>query len=355
MLKSAYMSVAMPAGLFLRLCLRNFFNLAPWYLPRMLFVLQSSVWTSVLNIREKRRFATALAQAPLPSAPVFIVGHWRTGTTFLHQLFHADPQFATASLYETCYPGSFLSARPFVAPIMKKMVSHTRAMDNVRVGMDEPQEDEYALYRMGAPSPLQELCFTKYTQYFLLNNRIMDLSQKQQKLWKEKFHEFARKLYYLHKKPLVFKNPFHSFRIPLLRELFPDARFIHITRDPYAVVASTRHLWKVVGKQNTFSWKWHVPTFADITRGWLKIEKRIAADLSSVKEANKTFIHYEQLSAEPRKSYERICADLNIDLPENSSRKIEEFLDSLGAYRKNSFRLTSQQRKIIETILQNES
>jgi hypothetical protein len=44
-------------------------------------------------------------------------------------------------------------------------------------------------------------------------------------------------------KPLILKSPPHTGRIELLAELFPDARFIHITRDPESLFASSRNLW----------------------------------------------------------------------------------------------------------------
>ena len=33
--------------------------------------------------------------------PVFIIGHWRSGTTHLHYVFHKDNQFGTLSNYQT--------------------------------------------------------------------------------------------------------------------------------------------------------------------------------------------------------------------------------------------------------------
>src|SRR5581483_11720823 len=47
-------------------------------------------------------------------------------------------------------------------------------------------------------------------------------------------------------RPLILKSPPHTARIRLLLKLFPDARFVHIRRDPYAVFRSTIGLLKVV-------------------------------------------------------------------------------------------------------------
>ncbi|MCD8529275.1 MAG: sulfotransferase, partial [Chitinophagales bacterium] len=35
--------------------------------------------------------------------PVFILGHWRSGTTHLHYILHHDPQFGTLSNYQSFF------------------------------------------------------------------------------------------------------------------------------------------------------------------------------------------------------------------------------------------------------------
>src|SRR5687768_18104609 len=44
----------------------------------------------------------------------------------------------------------------------------------------------------------------------------------------------------------ILKSPPHTCRVPTLLRLFPDARFVHIVRDPYAVYPSTLHLWRIL-------------------------------------------------------------------------------------------------------------
>ena len=55
-----------------------------------------------------------------------------------------------------------------------------------------------------------------------------------------------KKLTLRYGRPLVLKSPPHTARIRLLLGLFPDARFVHIHRDPYVVFRSTRHMIRVV-------------------------------------------------------------------------------------------------------------
>ena len=42
----------------------------------------------------------------------------------------------------------------------------------------------------------------------------------------------------------MLKSPPHTFRLPMLQQMFPQARYIHLVRDPYDVFPSTVRLWK---------------------------------------------------------------------------------------------------------------
>ena len=59
--------------------------------------------------------------------------------------------------------------------------------------------------------------------------------------WKQALVLFLKKLTWKYRKPLLLKSPPHTCRIKLLLGLFPEARFVHIHRDPFAVYQSMRH------------------------------------------------------------------------------------------------------------------
>ena len=42
-------------------------------------------------------FTQRLQRVQLPDDPIVVIGHWRSGTTYLHQLMACDPCVATAS------------------------------------------------------------------------------------------------------------------------------------------------------------------------------------------------------------------------------------------------------------------
>jgi len=64
--------------------------------------------------------------------------------------------------------------------------------------------------------------------------------------WEHALATFLKKLTVRFARPLVLKSLPHTARIRLLLALFPEARFVHIHRNPYVVFPSTRHLIRVV-------------------------------------------------------------------------------------------------------------
>ena len=63
--------------------------------------------------------------------------------------------------------------------------------------------------------------------------------------WKTTFYRLLQQITVKDPRRLVLKSPPHTCRIPTLLDLFPDARFVHIVRDPSVVYPSTLHLWRV--------------------------------------------------------------------------------------------------------------
>ena len=51
-------------------------------------------------------------------------------------------------------------------------------------------------------------------------------------------------------KRLVLKSPPHTARVPVLLDLFPRAKFVHIVRDPRVVFPSTLNLWMAMARKH---------------------------------------------------------------------------------------------------------
>ena len=50
----------------------------------------------------------------------------------------------------------------------------------------------------------------------------------------------------------MLKSPTHTARVRTILEVFPDAKFIHIVRDPLVLFPSTVRLWKSLSEVQGF-------------------------------------------------------------------------------------------------------
>jgi hypothetical protein len=101
-------------------------------------------------------------------------------------------------------------------------------------------EDEFALCAATGISPYMSSSFPRrhehYDRYLTLRN----VPEPEIARWKSALSLFLKKLAWKYQRPIVLKSPTHTCRIRLLLEIFPDARFVHIHRNPYAVFLSNR-------------------------------------------------------------------------------------------------------------------
>src|SRR5262249_51674170 len=189
-------------------------------------------------------FGYRVDRTPIHHAPLFIVGHWRTGTTLLHELLILDERHNSPNTFQCLAPNHFLLTEKVLTRLLFWLLPSRRPMDNMAAGWDKPQEDEFALCLLGAPSPYLSIAFPNHPPQDQEACDLERLPAREREAWKRTFVRFLRQLTYRDPRRLILKSPTHSFRIRTLLELFPDARFVHIVRDPYAVYPSTINLWK---------------------------------------------------------------------------------------------------------------
>ena len=215
------------------------------HLPRALVQTALSAANSAGARLERLRFGRRIDATPVP-APLFILGHYRSGTTHLHNLLAQDPQFAAPTFFQALNPHTFLTNEGFAAPLADRLIVRRRYQDEMALGAGVPSEDEFALCVMTGLSPYMDWYFpgdgAVYDRYLTFR----EATDGEVVRWENALTLFLKKLTLRHGRPLVLKSPPHTARIRLLLGLFPDARFVHIHRDPYVVFRSTRHMIRAV-------------------------------------------------------------------------------------------------------------
>ena len=196
----------------------------------------------------------------LEGDPIFIIGHWRTGTTLLHELLAMDGRLRCPTTFECFTPNNFLISETLLKPWSGFTLPRRRPPDNMQMGWDLPQEDEFALCNMGVPCPYWGIAFPNQPRQADGLFRVGPARRLPAPPLAAALRTFLARLTYKRPGRIVLKSPPHTFRLPILREMFPDARFIHLVRNPYVVFPSTVRLWKSLYVLNSYQ----EPTCADL-------------------------------------------------------------------------------------------
>ena len=212
--------------------------------PLAVSVSAATVANSVLASLQSLLFRRRIDAVQLADDPIFIVGHWRSGTTLLHELLAMDPRHAYPDTYACLAPSHFLISRHLVTWWLQFLMPTRRPMDNVRVGWKQPQEDEWALCLLGLPSPYRTVAFPRRLPQCPEYLTLRELTETARQNWDNTFLRFLKCVAWGQKPGrLVLKSPTHTARVAQLRKLFPNARFVHVVRDPLTVFPSTLRLW----------------------------------------------------------------------------------------------------------------
>ncbi len=221
----------------------NRFAVSPHRIAMALLCTGASVFHSCFRALQTVIYGRRIERTEIADGPVFIVGHWRSGTTLLHELLAQDPRHAYPTNYQCFAPHHFLLTEWWCKRIFGFLLPKQRPMDNMAVGWDRPQEDEFALCALGVPSPYWALGFfnTPQCPEYL---DVQGLPARALARWKAAVVRLVKLMTFRHGKRLILKSPTHTARLGVLSEMFPRARFIHIVRDPEVLFPSTVNLWK---------------------------------------------------------------------------------------------------------------
>jgi len=188
-------------------------------------------------------------------SPVFIIGHWRSGTTHIHNILSMDPGFFYQNKYQNFFSDNFLTTEDVFKPVLSKMMNSAspvkgwKAKAHKTMNMDTPSESDTALI-----SEISEFTYhwghlfpKAWKQYFDKYLFLENISEQELSDWKQTYAHLLNKVYLKNDKgKLLVKNPGDTARIKHLLKLFPNAKFIFLHRNPYEVFYSNLKLWSNV-------------------------------------------------------------------------------------------------------------
>jgi len=189
----------------------------------------------------------------------------------------------------------------------------------------------------------------------------------------EMFDNVKKILAEIDKKRIVIKNPRNSLRIPFIKKLFPDAKFLHIIRDGRDVTCSlmgnhNSGYWAHVKPPNWKEWqKKHAKGPLKYAWQWNETINIIYSDKGKILSNDYVEIRYEDLVNEPEKTMRDVFKKFEIPFEkpqEELSKKVQnEMKDSfeatpgwtvsdhskrIGRYMEN---LSKQELQIVENVI----
>lgn len=271
--------------------------------------------------------------------PVFVIGHWRSGTTHLHYLLAQDKRFSFLEAFQAFFFRTAFVSRSFMKPLLNKLMPKTRPQDNVEINASAPTEEEHSLTNLTHRSGMQSFFFPKNISYFNEYN-VFETTKDNINNWKLVYDKMLKNICYYNgkEKQLLLKNPHNTGRIKVLKEMYPEAKFIFIHRNPYDVFNSTKHLYNTTIKSQ-FLQEFNEEEINE--RIIYCYEKTMLAYIEQKQEIDENHIieiSYDELSNNPMGCMKEIYTKLDIGAFNEVNDKFRTYLNKQTNYKKNTFK-----------------
>jgi hypothetical protein len=173
---------------------------------------------------------------------------------------------------------------------------------------------------------------------------LVNVSPGRLRRWKRTFKNLLKAITYKAGKRLVLKSPPHTARVHVLKQMYPDALFLHIVRDPYVVFPSTVNLWRTLYATHGLQ----TPTGAGLEEHVLgtftRMYDRLAADKKLLDPKQFYELRYEDLTRDPAGELKKVYAHFGLGGYDEFLPRLQAYLATIKGYETNRYQLTPEQR-----------
>lgn len=271
--------------------------------------------------------------------PVFVLGHWRSGTTHLHYLLTQDEQFTYLENFQAFFFRVALMSKTIMKPILNFFMPSTRPQDNIKITANSPSEEEHPLTNLTEKSGMQTFFFPRNISYYDKYNIFQGTSEREKRSWKKVYHWMLQNISFYGdpSKNLLLKNPHSMGRIEVLLEMYPNAKFIHIHRNPYDVFNSNIHLYEKAVKTQFLQDFSNAEIEERVLYCYETSFRKFLNDWNKIPSENRVEISYKDLSQTPLKTMESIYKTISLGDFKRIRPRLENYLANERNYKKNKF------------------
>ena len=328
----------------MRLLARNRFAIGWQFIYIAIVDTIASLMNTLLRGVQSIFYGRQVKRFKIEHPPIFILGHWRSGTTLLHELLILDPRHGFPTTLQCFAPNHFLLTEGIIKKWFGFIMPNRRPMDNMAAGWDRPQEDEFALCNMGVPSPYLTIAFPnrppQQQEYFDLEK----VPPEDREAWKQRFLHFLKLVSYRDPKRIVLKSPPHTCRVKILLEMFPDACFVNIVRDPYVLFASTVNLWKSLYDSHGLQRPTHAGLEEYVLSTFSMMHETLEATRGLCDPARFYDLKYEDLVQDPMSEIRMLYEHLGLGEFEQALPGLSAYVAEMADYKRNRYELAPRWR-----------
>lgn len=305
---------------------------------------------SLLKPLEDSRYEKRCAARPIEHDPLFILGHWRSGTTFVHNVFACDKHFGYTTTYQTVFPNLMLWGQPFFKKNMAFLMPDKRPTDNMELKVDLPQEEEFALSNMMPYTYYNFWYFPKYwmdycERYLLFNT----ITEEERAVFKAMFERLVKvSLWNTRGTQFLSKNPPHTGRVRTLVEMYPNAKFIYLTRNPYTVFESTRSFFTNTIQPLRLEDITNEEIEANVLEVYRRLFYKYEEEKHLIPEGNLIEVKFEDFERDAFAMTEHIYQALRLPGFPEARADIERYLAKKKGYKKNQYKYERRTIDLVE-------
>ncbi|MFI5131964.1 MAG: sulfotransferase family protein [Chitinophagales bacterium] len=325
--------------------LKGIKNLLPWLIKTILF--EPLRWIELSMYNKK------ISQHKLTKHPLFILGFYRSGTSYLHQLLVKDDRLGYHSNFQMVLPEIMLSSEKILLPVFEFFCRSFKLKDSVHrvpLSFRFPGEEDATMTTSVNPRGAQwgyffpKMMNQQFQKYVLFEN----IPESELEVWKQEFAFLLNKISLAnHSKQLVLKSPPNTARIKILLSLFPNAKFIFIHRNPYEVYLSNKKFWKVTQSIYAVGGTRSVDINSIILNTYSKMMQRYLLEKDLIPEGQLVEIPYEDIIQRPLDSMRKIYETIHLDDFGYCENKLRSFVEHQKSFVRLNHEIPADERKVV--------
>lgn len=281
--------------------------------------------------------------------PVFILGHYRSGTSLLHKLLASDSRFGYLTYYDALFPNTNLLFGKKLPKRLQHVVNYFRIQnpffhDSALQLLEADEEDDYLMNKASAYSAYWGMIFPKQWNDWL-NIKYHLSSQKYWAGWKKEYYITLKYITFKNPgKQLVLKSPPNLGRVRILLDMFPQAKFIFIYRNPYNIYFSTLNMWNnAVLKYYSVQRVTEQELKVLIINHFLYLMEQYEADKHLIPEQNLIEISYEELLADPFNTIKKIYTELSLPDFDQTEQSLSAKIETQKTYKSFQYQFPKEE------------